>query len=137
MQVTPSNLFLLLFWIMWAGFLIIPLFWLLLSIFTPKIILQKFFKEPYFTFTETYILKDFPGFLFRTLIFGWIITFPSLDKKRKLDNLSTISPKWYYFSLRILIISSQSVLFLIVLLLTSIWLTSYCYQSNDILFSIN
>ncbi len=81
MQLIGEKLAFLYFIVMFAGALWIPVTWLLLSIFTPKKLLNKYFKEPHFTLTETILMAQFPGFLLRTGIFGWLLLFPSLDKK--------------------------------------------------------
>ncbi|MBX2807639.1 MAG: hypothetical protein KTR20_03320 [Cellvibrionaceae bacterium] len=61
---------------------ITALAWLLLSIFTPKTLLDNYFKERHFTLTETIMMRGFPGFLLRTTIFAWALLLPSLDKPR-------------------------------------------------------
>ncbi|MGH1440262.1 MAG: hypothetical protein ACRBBR_09150 [Cellvibrionaceae bacterium] len=71
MQVTGEQLAFVLFAVMFTGVLWIPLSWILLSIFTPKALLDKYFKEPHFTLTETIMMAQFPGFLIRTGIFAW------------------------------------------------------------------
>ncbi len=84
---------------MFAGILWMPVSWLLLSIFTPKALLDKYFKEPHFSLTETVMMKQFPGFLIRTAIFGWLLLFPSLDKKRNIKAVSNYMPRWYIVAL--------------------------------------
>jgi hypothetical protein len=96
-----------------------PLSWLLLSIFTPKELLNKYFKEPHFTITETIMMKEFPGFLLRTGIFGWLLLFPRLDKKRKIKNIHEYIPQWYHIALNTFTIAViVSVTLMIVLFLT-------------------
>ena len=100
-----------LFWVMFGGVLWVPLTWLLLSIFTPKSLLDKYFKEPHFTLTETYMMRGWPGFLLRTGIFGWLLLIPSLDKKRNIKEVRKYMPLWYAVALRIFIIGCMFTLF--------------------------
>ncbi len=117
MQVIGEQLALVYFIIMFAGFLLLPVTWLLLSIFTPKNLLDKYFKEPHFTLTETVLMAQFPGFLMRTAVFGWAILVPKLGKKRDIWNVKNFMPTWYYLSLTIYMIGALFTLLVIVILL--------------------
>lgn len=100
MQITGEQLASVFFTVMIAGVLWMPTTWLLLSIFTPKTLLDKYFKEPHFSLTETILMAQFPGFLIRTGIFSWLALIPSLDKKRKIKNIEHYMPRWYSFALK-------------------------------------
>lgn len=93
----------------------IPICWLLLSIFTPQSLLTKYFKEPYFTLTETVMLKSFPGFLLRTIIFAGALLLPRLAKKRLITDIHQYMPKWYVISLKIFLIGVFITLGIIIL----------------------
>lgn len=115
MGITGENLFLFLFWTMFIGVLWIPISWLLLSILTPKKLLDRYFKEPHFTLAETILMAQFPGFLMRTAMFGWALFFPSLAiRKRKIEDIEQYMPHWYVIALKIFIIgvSLTMILFL-------------------------
>lgn len=101
---TFDNLFLILMVITIAGVLWMPITWLLLSIFTPKPLLEKYFKEPHFTLTETVLMAQFPGFLIRTGIFAWLTLIPSLDRKRNIKDIKDYIPYWYSLALKIFMI---------------------------------
>lgn len=95
----------LLFIIMGLGLVIIIPLWAFLTIFTPKPLLEKYFKEPHFTLLETFMLKEFPGSFMRTSIFAWILVLSPYGY-RTFRNLHTIRdgmPTWYAFGLRFLI----------------------------------
>jgi hypothetical protein len=94
-----------------------PATWLLLSIFTPKQLLEKYFKEPHFTLTETIMLREFPGFLIHISVFGWAILTPKLGEKRKIWNVKKYMPCWYYMALKIFMIGVLITLAVIVILL--------------------
>ena len=94
-----------------------PLTWLLLSIFTPKSLLDKYFKEPHFTLTETYMMRGWPGFLMRTAIFGWSLILPSLGKKRQIKETWKYMPRWYAIALKIFIYACMFTLFIIATLM--------------------
>ena len=117
MQTLGHTLFLVTFWTALIGVLWIPITWLLLSIFTPKSLLEKFFKEPHFTLTETFMMRGYPGFLIRTSIFGWLLLIPSVDKKRNIKEIRRYMPLWYAVALRFFIVGSMSTLFIVVGLL--------------------
>lgn len=117
MQISGEQLALIWFWISFTGALWIPASWLLLSIFTPQILLEKYFKEPHFTLTETILMAQFPGFLLRTAIFGWLLVLPKLDKKRKIKEVERYMPLWYAIALKLFTIITMTILFLFVFLM--------------------
>ncbi|MEJ2680768.1 MAG: hypothetical protein P8176_08455 [Gammaproteobacteria bacterium] len=100
MQITGEDLATVFFTVMIAGVLWMPTTWLLLSIFTPKKLLEKYFKEPHFSLAETILMARFPGFLIRTGIFAWLALRPSLDKKRNIKNVKAYMPRWYELALK-------------------------------------
>ena len=108
-----DALFLFFFGVLLLGFIWMPLTWLLLSIFTPKKLLDRYFKEPHFTLTETIMMREFPGFLFRTSIFGWAILVPSLDRKRNIKNVIDYIPAWYAILLKMLTIGALFIILVI------------------------
>jgi len=122
MQITGHELFLLMIWIAIAGVLWIPITWYLLSAFTPKKLLERYFKEPHFTLAETILMAQFPGFLMRTSIFGWVILLPSLDKTRNIRGMIHDMPLWYRIALNIFIIGTMLTLFLVLLLMGILFL---------------
>lgn len=99
-------LFLGLVTIMIAGIVIIPPLWALLTIFAPKKLLDRFFKEPHFTSTEIIVMAHFPASLMRTSMFSWVLLLQpyGFKTKRKISNLDDYMPKWYAFALRFLAI---------------------------------
>jgi len=114
MSINAHQIFLVFFGTCVITILWMPISWLLLSIFTPKVLLEKYFKEPHFTLTETVMMKSFPGFLLRTGIFGWLLLFPSLDKKRNIRDISDYMPKWYAVSLNVFTIVVMISVFLMI-----------------------
>ncbi len=106
MQVISENLFLIFVLSCVIAITWLPILWLALSIFTPKSLLEKYFKEPHFTIYETIFMKEFPGFLVRTGVFGWLLVFPFLDRKRNIKCINEYSPRWYCLFLKIFIYSS-------------------------------
>ena len=107
MQITPHILFLVMIWTAIVAVLWIPLTWLLLSVFTPKSLLDRYFKQPHFTLTETYMMREFPGFLIRTSIWGWLLLIPSVDRKRGIKNIRSYMPFWYALGLRVLVVGAM------------------------------
>ncbi len=100
MQITGEQLAFFYFSVGFSCVLLWMPAWLLLSIFTPKILLDKYFREPHFTLTETVMMAQFPGFLIRTAIFAWLIIFPKLGrKKRQIWKVKNYMPRWYHMAL--------------------------------------
>ncbi|MGH1440260.1 MAG: hypothetical protein ACRBBR_09140 [Cellvibrionaceae bacterium] len=120
-QSTFDFLFLVLIIITIAGLLWIVPVWLLLSFFTPKSLLEKYFKEPHFTLTETILMAQFPGFLIRTGIFGWLLVIPRVDRKRNIKNVKDYIPFWYEMSLKMFIVGSMMTFFLFLSLMAFLW----------------
>ncbi len=106
-----------------TGVLWMPITWLFLSIFTPKALLDKYFKEPHFTVVETIFMAQFPGFLMRTAMFGWALFFPSLTKKRKIKDPIKYMPRWYAVALKIFIIGVSVTMFIFFSLMGFLLLT--------------
>ncbi|OMH32079.1 hypothetical protein [Motiliproteus sp. MSK22-1] len=113
MSITSHHLAIVLFATMFAWILWGPITWLLLSIFTPKSLLEKYFKEPHFTLTETYIMRGWPGFLLRTGIFSWSLLLPSFGKKRQIKETWKYMPRWYAIALKIFMCGTMMTLFII------------------------
>lgn len=122
MQELGHHLFLFSFFTGLIGLLWIPPLWLILSIFTPKKLLDQYFKQPHFSQTETVLMASFPGFLMRTVIFGWLVLIPSLDRKRELRGCIKVMPRWYRVALRIFIIGSMLTLIVVVGIISFLWL---------------
>lgn len=105
MQEIGEYLFIVLI-VLAIGFILIifPL-WLILTVFTPKSLMESYFKEPHFTMGETIMLAQYPGSFFRTVIFAWtLVLLPfGLNSFRKLDNMRETMPAWYAFALRFFI----------------------------------
>ena len=116
MQLTSESIFLVLVTLILTSFLWLPIWWLL-DIFTPRKMLDHYFKEPHFNRGELIAFNLFPASLMRTAIFGWTLWFPSLSKKRQLSNLAEGTPRWYAIALKIYIAGSMVHGFFIITLL--------------------
>ena len=136
MSVTPEFIAGIIFSIMFSGILWMPATWLLLSIFTPKTLLNRYFKEPHFTLTETVMMKMYPGFLIRTGIFGWLLVLPSVDRKRNIKNIRQYMPLWYAIGLRILIFGAVFTLVGMLGLMAFLMLLPESYGPEHVLFTI-
>jgi hypothetical protein len=99
------------------GLAVVAPVWLLLSIFTPKALLDRYFKEPHFSLTETIMLRGFPGFWIRTSIFAWTILFPAKSQGRQMKNIREIAPLWYKLSVCCALFSGLIVLFNLTIIL--------------------
>ncbi|SBS35573.1 hypothetical protein MSP8887_02417 [Marinomonas spartinae] len=107
-----DQLFLVMMFTAMGGLLWQPPLWILLTFFTPKKLLDTYFKEPHFSQGEVVFMSRFPLSLFRTSIFGWVLFLPSLDKKRKIRNCYEVMPTWYRIGLILLTISTMLIMFI-------------------------
>ena len=82
----------------------------------PKVILEKYFKPPYFRPMEVEMFTGIPYAPMRTVMLLWAMAYPTLGKKRGLTTAYMDAPQWYRFSGGILITSILVVLILILLL---------------------
>ena len=94
-QSTFNSLSDIFFITIFFGFFTIPTMWLFLTLTTPKIILEKYFRRPYFTDSELEIMGSFPLSLLRTSIFAWTTVFPRLGEKRNISDIRKNTPLWY------------------------------------------
>ncbi|SBS35567.1 hypothetical protein MSP8887_02415 [Marinomonas spartinae] len=111
---TGEFLFLVMMITAMGGLLWQPPLWILLTFFTPKKLLNTYFKEPHFSQGEIIFMSRFPLSLYRTVIFGWVVLLPFLDKNRKIRDCYTVMPIWYRIGLKVFIISSMLILFVFV-----------------------
>ncbi|SBS32061.1 hypothetical protein MSP8886_02327 [Marinomonas spartinae] len=102
---TGEFLFLAMMFTAMACVLWVPIIWSLLTFLTPKKLLDTYFKEPHFTQGELIFMNRFPLSLLRTGMFGWVLLFPFLDKKRKIRDCHKIMPTWYRLALKFLTIN--------------------------------
>lgn len=82
----------------------------------PKVILEKYFKPPYFKPMEVEMFTGIPYAPMRTVMLLWAIAYPKLGKKRGLMTAYMDAPQWYRLSGGILITSILVVLIFILLL---------------------
>lgn len=106
MWLSSENIFLVFMVLVLTYFIWLPIWWLL-DIFTPKTMLDRYFREPHFNRGELIAFNLFPASLMRVVIFGWTLWFPSLSKKRQLNNLAEGAPKWYATSVKVFIAGSM------------------------------
>ena len=108
MQITQDTfdyLFLVMMFTAMGGLIWIPTLWSLLTLFTPKKLMDSYFKEPHFTQTELIFMSRFPVSLLRTAMFGSVLLFPFLDKTREIRHCHEVMPIWYNLALKLLTIS--------------------------------
>lgn len=86
-----------------AIFLWLPLL-LIITLITPKKLLDKYFKPPHFNSGELIVFGSFPGFFMRTSLFCRLYMTPKTASKRKLEGFVEDSPRWYRLSVLIVIL---------------------------------
>lgn len=65
--------------------------------FTPKKVVQKYFRPPYFSEAFVTFYSGFPTVLYRGVIFARLAANPSSGKARKLTFVYKELPGWYIF----------------------------------------
>ncbi len=61
----------------------------------PKIVLETYFKEPYFGPGEIEMFTGFPFGYMRTTMFMRALAFPASGEKRGVEEAYKIAPVWY------------------------------------------
>lgn len=117
-QETGTILFYIMFSIMFFGIFFLFILWPVITIMTPKKLLESYFKKPYFNENELNLMISFPLSLYRTAIFGWVLLFPSLDKKRSIKSCRYMMPIWFKVSLYSLCIYTFILLFSTTIIMT-------------------
>ncbi|WP_221797089.1 hypothetical protein [Oceanobacter mangrovi] len=82
---TEETLALLVFAVIFLGFMTILPLWFVLTVFTPEKLLSTCFQEPFFTKGELIMMQRSPGRYLRTSIFAWGLVFPGLIAKRGIE----------------------------------------------------
>lgn len=70
---------------------------------TPKEMLIKYFKQPYFSPAEIEFFSGFPFGYLRTVMFMRLSGFPNSGMKRGLTEVYLLSPEWYQLVSRIIV----------------------------------
>lgn len=78
-----------------SWFLIVTPYILLMHFLMPPIILDKYFRPPYFGEFERSMFTGIPYAPMRTIMFMGVIAYPKMGKKRKLTEVYRDTPRWY------------------------------------------
>lgn len=82
--------------LLWGG----ALLWvgptlLILQIMTPKVLIERYFRQPHFNLGETIVFARFPGSLLRTVVLLTSCISKRHRAGRKLESYLDVAPKWY------------------------------------------
>lgn len=91
------------FVISWAVSMLGLLAIFVMHVLTPKAMLHRYFREPYFSPAEIEFFTGFPFGYMRTVMFMRLAGFPASGKKRGLTEAYLLSPAWYQFVSRIIV----------------------------------
>lgn len=94
-MIDGDLLFNIMIFMMLAFLATTPPILLALHFLMPGDFLGKYFKPPFFQTWEVHSFSIFPSSFMRTVMVTAIIAFPSLGKKRKMDQAHTEVPPWY------------------------------------------
>jgi len=78
-----------------TGIIWLPITWITLSLLTPKILIETYFKEPHFSKAELALFSVFPGTLGRTGIFMGSCFQERYRRNRQLEDFLDLVPTWY------------------------------------------
>ena len=95
---------------------------LLMHFLMPKIIVSKYFKEPYFQSAEITMFTGIPYAPMRTVMLMWILAHPKFGVKRGLTKAYKYSPKWYLIGCRIYSVATIAVFTAILMLILSYYI---------------
>jgi len=73
----------------------LPLASIAMQLLTPKILVERYFKEPHFSKAELALFSVFPGTFLRTSIFVGSCFQERYRRNRKLDGFLDLVPTWY------------------------------------------
>lgn len=79
---------------------------LVITLATPRQLLDKYFKPPHFNGGELIVFGSFPGFLMRTSLFCRLYLTPKAVKGRNLEGFVEDSPKWYRLSVLVIVLGA-------------------------------
>jgi len=85
---------------------------LVMHFLMPKIVLEQYFKSPYFRAGECEMFTGFPFAIMRTVMFMRVLGFPKSGEKRGLTEVYKLAPRWYRKI-------SKVIVFLIIFLISS------------------
>lgn len=88
-----------------AASLFFTLLMFLMYPITPKKVIEKYFRPPYFSEAFVTFYSGFPTAMYRGMIFMRLAAFPNSGKKRNLTNIHKEFPNWYINLSKILLIA--------------------------------
>lgn len=98
---------------------------LIVTLLTPKQLLDKYLKAPYFNSGEVIAFNSFPSFIVRTGLFCRLYLTPKAVKGRGLHGFVEDSPTWYKISVIAVIVGA-----IVHLLLMFIFIAILFYMDN-------
>ena len=95
---------------------------LVMHFLMPKVVLEKFFKPPYFNESECTLFTGIPFAPLRTIMFMRVIAYPGSGKKRGIKDAHLLVPNWYRITSKIIVISIIALAVIIAFQLIGFWL---------------
>ncbi len=94
----------------------------IMHILMPKIVLETYFKEPYFGPGEIEMFTGFPFGYMRTAMFMRALGFPASGKKRGVEKAYKIAPLWYCKMSKYFILFFMPLMALLILLIVVVFI---------------
>lgn len=93
--ITAENFFLLMMGFVFFGLILMGPVLLVMHFLMPKVVLEKYFKPPYFRPMEVELFTGIPYAPMRTIMLMWGLAFPRFGKKRGMTQAYLLVPRWY------------------------------------------
>jgi len=91
---TGHDFFLMYMGVFFSAFLLFPCL-VLMHFLMPRIVLDRYWKQPYFRTAELVLFTDTVYALLRTVMLMWVIAFPRFGRKRGITEAGRLVPWWY------------------------------------------
>lgn len=80
--------------------LLLPASWVLLTWLTPKSVIDRYVRPPYFSEFEAVAYRYFPSSLTRTMLFSMAISIPVCRRIRNFGDIQQHVPLWFNLACR-------------------------------------
>lgn len=91
---TGFNFFLLYMGLFFSAFIVFPCV-VLMHALMPKIVLDRYWKQPYMRNAELAFFTDTIYAPIRTIMLMWVIAFPRFGARRGITEANRLVPSWY------------------------------------------
>lgn len=102
---------------MWGTLILalsLPMYWVLFALVMPRSIINRYLKEPYFSWAEITIFSLMPGKMVFAAFTAWVVFLPNLlGRRRNMVDVRNVIP-WWYVALSLGLLIQVFLIFLII-----------------------